>query len=120
MLHYFDILLTNIAIVEDQACRELNNYLEASVLLTDDFDALNWWKENRLRFPIVGELARRWLCVPATSTPSERVFSDCGVALNAKRSRLDGDVLESQIIVRQNIGKVSITDSDIRSLIYSV
>ena len=39
---------------------------------------LLFWKANELRFPFVAELARRTLCIPATSAPSERVFSTAG------------------------------------------
>jgi hAT family C-terminal dimerisation region len=38
-----------------------------------------WWKERKDRFPKVALAARKWLSVCSTSTPSERVFSICGV-----------------------------------------
>lgn len=31
---------------------------------------LGWWKERQTIFPILSQLARRTLCVPATSAPS--------------------------------------------------
>lgn len=36
---------------------------------------LQWWKENAARFPTLAILGKSYLCVPATSTPSERLFS---------------------------------------------
>jgi hypothetical protein len=40
-----------------------------------------WWRENKHLYLNIAWTAHKWLCVPATSTPSERVFSNCGVAL---------------------------------------
>ena len=53
--------------------------------------SMDWWKVHRHQFPRIAQLARKLLCVTATSTPSEIVFSDCGLALTAKRSRLKGN-----------------------------
>ena len=39
------------------------------------YDALAWWKMQEKLLPVLSIIARRLLCVPATSAPSERVFS---------------------------------------------
>ena len=36
---------------------------------------LEWWKLHDKQFPLLSELARHYLCICATSVPSERVFS---------------------------------------------
>lgn len=36
---------------------------------------LSWWKNKQRQLPLMSDLARRILCIPATSAPSERVFS---------------------------------------------
>jgi hypothetical protein len=36
---------------------------------------LTWWKVRASKFPNLAVLARKWLCIPATLAPSERVFS---------------------------------------------
>ena len=49
---------------------------------------LPWWKARRGDFPILSELVRRTLCVPASSAPSERLFSHAGLTIANDRARL--------------------------------
>ena len=42
---------------------------------------LEWWKVRCHKLPILSLLARRSLCVPATSAPSERLFSTAGLTI---------------------------------------
>ena len=49
---------------------------------------LLWWKTHAARFPQLAKLARRVLCTPATSAPSERIFSVPGLIATKIRNRL--------------------------------
>ena len=49
-------------------------------------DPLTWWLQNANMLPILSTLARRVLCVPATSAPSERVFSVAGLTISKCRT----------------------------------
>ena len=40
---------------------------------------LQWWKNNCMSFPMMAKIAQSLLCTPATSTPSQRVFSKAGL-----------------------------------------
>lgn len=51
-------------------------------------DPLQWWKANEGNFPTLAVLAKSYLCVPATSTPSERLFSTAGNKVSKKRASL--------------------------------
>ena len=53
-----------------------------------DLCPLDWWRKNDSCFPIVAQLAKRYLCVPATLVPSECVFSIAGMVVSLKRSSL--------------------------------
>jgi hypothetical protein len=58
---------------------------DGKVVLTNP---LAWWKEHASRFRYMAMLARRTLCIPATSAPSERLFSVAGMVVTKKRNRL--------------------------------
>lgn len=63
---------------------------------------LEWWRVSSAKYPNVAACARKWLSVPATSTPSERVFSICGLVSTCKRSRLIGESIEAQVFLHNN------------------
>lgn len=65
--------------------------------------SLQWWKANEFRFPFIAQLAKVYLCIPATSVPSERVFSTAGDILNAQRSRLKSKHVDSLIFLKKNM-----------------
>lgn len=49
---------------------------------------LLWWKEHAGEMPHLSGVARRLLCIPATSVPSERVFSASGHIVTPVRKKL--------------------------------
>jgi hypothetical protein len=67
-------------------------------------DPLLWWKgmSERDRLPILCQLARQFLAIPATSAPSERIWSRAAAVLTAKRNRLNADVASANIFLRDN------------------
>lgn len=54
---------------------------------------LHWWRDHMVQFPRLSKLARRVLCVPATSAPSERLFSAAGLTATKHRNRLVGEAV---------------------------
>jgi len=69
---------------------ELLIYLdEANHSLNDkNFNLLQYWKVNALRFPVVSSMAKKFLAVPASSVSSESTFSCGGRILDDYRSSL--------------------------------
>jgi hAT family C-terminal dimerisation region len=49
-------------------------------------DALAWWKMQEKLLPVLSVIARRLLCLPVTSAPSERVFSVAGLTISKNRT----------------------------------
>lgn len=51
-------------------------------------DALLWWKKHHESYPTLAILAKKLLCIPATSAPAEIAFSAAGNIVTDKRNRL--------------------------------
>ena len=70
------------------ASNEIINYLSTPRLNSIKSNPLDWWKENRETYPLLSEIAIKYLsCVPL-STPSERGVSTSGRFITAERSFL--------------------------------
>ena len=67
-----------------------------------DLDALDWWRNNEMRFPSLAKLARCCLCVPATSVSSERIFLIAGLVISNKRSNLTPKNVDMLIFLSKN------------------
>jgi hypothetical protein len=64
--------------------------------------SLDWWKQNKSRFPRLAVLARRYLCCPATSSSAERLFSASGEILSERRTRLSAENLSGLVLIQDN------------------
>jgi len=62
--------------------------------------SIQFWKEQASEFPIMSQVARRVLCITASSAQCERVFSSVGNTITHVRSRLSAEKGESVEIVR--------------------
>ena len=51
-------------------------------------DPLVWWRGHASELPHLAKLAKKLLCIPATSVPSERIFSASGYIVSPLRSQL--------------------------------
>jgi len=65
-------------------------------------DPLRWWSVKEKDYPFLSNLASKVLCIPATSAPSERLFSAAGLTLSNDRSRLVPYVAENVVLLRKN------------------
>ena len=68
-------------------------------------DPLKWWKRKKSDGSLVplAELAGKFLCIPATSVPSEQLFSCAGNLISEKRSRLCKENVDMLLFLFKNI-----------------
>ena len=78
-----------------------------------DKDPLGLWKTKRLEYPTLTRLVKKFLCVPATSTQAERVFSWMGWLLNKRRVCLSGESVNSQTLLEGTLDWLIFTLSTI-------
>ena len=65
---------------------------------------------NGSRFSHLEPLARRYLAIPATSTPSERVFSVAGIVVDKRRSALTPEMIDALVFLNKNSFPLGLTD----------
>ena len=68
----------------------------------NDGHILPWWKEHEKDFPVLSLLAKTYLCIPAISASSERVFSTAGRVVEERRSSLLSENLDSLLLIHDN------------------
>jgi len=55
-------------------------------------EPLLWWKSEYVWYPVLGKVAKKFLCLCATSVPSERVFSCAGHIVSDSRTHREWTV----------------------------
>lgn len=87
--------------LDDVNEREIDSFkMEPNIPLGDN--PLHWWHSKRHKYPKLASLARRYLGVPASSTPSERAFSTAGNIISSKRNCLLPENANLLIFLYQN------------------
>jgi len=80
---------------------EVSQYF-AEKVVPRDTNPLQWWQMNELRFKHLSKVARSILCVPATSTASERLFSTAGLTVTNLRSCLKPENVDAFVFLNKN------------------
>ena len=97
-----------------QSCSSPEEEVEHFLRMVDEpanTNPLLWWRKNQSQFPKLAKLARQYLAVPATSTPSERVFSKAGTVVNVKRASLTPRHVQEIVFLNHNESRVEHTTS---------
>ena len=87
----------------EQQCREeMENYLITDKLDFEE-DPLAWWRSASLKYSILAKMARKYLCVCATSSPSERVFSRSGNIVSPLRATMSPHKVDMLTFLSKNL-----------------
>jgi hypothetical protein len=65
-------------------------------------DPLKWWSVSGSKYLLVADLARIFLAIPATSAPSERIWSRAARILSLRRARLNDKLVSRMMFVKEN------------------
>lgn len=88
---------------EEQAiASELQSYLQLDNLDSEE-DPLDWWREHQRPYPQLSKLAKKYLCIPATSSPSEMVFSTGRNVVTCLHSSLKPDNVDRLVFLAKNL-----------------
>lgn len=87
--------------IEEKAKKEVQEYKSFKGELTE-VDPILWWWQKRDRMPVLSNSAKKYLCVQASSTPSERVFSTAGDTVSVERARLLPEKMDMLVFLKKN------------------
>ena len=63
---------------------------------------LNFWKTHQTKYPQLFKLFKILYTIPATSTPSERLFSDAGYQVWDRRNKISPERVEQVMFIFEN------------------
>ena len=86
----------------DKPTLEMQRFMDESIVDLE-INLLQWWRDNEALFPLLKKIAKRYLCIPATSVPSERLFSKAGEVVSHKRNGLSGKNVNMILFCNNNI-----------------
>ncbi|CAG8857429.1 17832_t:CDS:1, partial [Gigaspora margarita] len=87
--------------ISDESNDEVDNYLSLPEIFYKS-NPFNWWNSQKAFFPIISKFARQYLTTPATSTPSERLFSDASNTITIRRTMLKPRLFERMLFLKHN------------------
>jgi len=88
------------------AALQRRHYVEETILPRYD-DPLKWWEGQEKHYTLLSILALKYLSIPGTSVPSERLFSKAGELVSAKRSRIKPKNIDMFLFLNKTSRKCS-------------
>ena len=102
----------DIAQPQESALDQLNNFLRSTGSCDFELDIVEFWnlRQTTKKYPDLHRLVSQVFCVPATSAPIRRIFSQSGMILRPHRSRLSAEMVETLLFLKCNEHAVSVVD----------
>ena len=99
-----DVIDESLFIESDTLKNEIRHYrsLTMSADVKDKTNVLQWWKDNKAFFPCLFRAAQAYLHIPATSVPSEHIFSLAGYIVCDRRSKILPANVNKTIFLKKN------------------
>lgn len=98
---HFDNTIKNLTARLPLSVIELRNYKD-DIFLARAKNPLQFWQHKGSSFPRLKKMAKKYLVIPATSVPSERVFSKAGDLVSEKRNRLKPENVDKILFLNAN------------------
>ncbi|XP_028414074.1 zinc finger BED domain-containing protein 1-like [Dendronephthya gigantea] len=88
--------------------KEIDSYLSTSSLdlISEsgvETEPLAWWRDHCRDFPLLAKRARKYLCIQASSSPSERLFSKAGQVITPQRTQLNPEKANMLVFLAENL-----------------
>ena len=94
--------------LENEIARYLNHTEPGANFCTVDMDVLAWWRDNYKIYPLMANMAKKYLSIQATSCSSERTFSTGGRTVSNTRTRLGTTNVHMIVYCKENMDKVKL------------
>ncbi|CAF1362203.1 unnamed protein product, partial [Didymodactylos carnosus] len=82
---------------DDEPYDEINEYIKTKFIYPKGRNILTWWKDRSIIYKQLSRLALSLLAIPASSATAERIFSETGRILEARRQLLSPESVDSLI-----------------------
>nr|GMD83441.1 zinc finger BED domain-containing protein RICESLEEPER 2-like [Ipomoea batatas] len=118
----FDAYCEEVEILEPKRL-ELVDYLEKGRLkkneIPNDFCCLDWWKMNRMQYPILSRMTADILAIHVTSVASEATFSAGTTVIDSYRASLVPDTVQALVCGGDWLRHIyRVTKNKVSSLLY--
>ncbi|KAL9232010.1 hypothetical protein vseg_007160 [Gypsophila vaccaria] len=90
----FDIYISEVS-SNNETKSELDQYLDEPLLPRDEFDIIDWWKLNRIKYPTLSKMAADLLSIPFGTVHRDSVYNTTTSKLDSHRCSLKPSTLEA-------------------------
>ncbi len=82
---------------------EICSYIKTKYVFNSNTDPLDLYRDHKLKFPILCHVVKLLFAIPATSVPSEQLFSHAGEVINERRNKLAPELADTLLIISKNM-----------------